>query len=408
MLSRSTWFSIHSWLGLKLSILLCFIVMTGTLAVISNEIDWLANPAKRVAPSGVDGMHWLAVYQNAQQHASASHRIDFIAAPIHPWFSAQVIYRDKDNQRYRLFFHPSTGEYLGEGRWLNWQRFFRETHRHLMLPLTLGITIVSAFGIVMLAILVSSLYLYRRWWKGFTRAPRWHHRQTRWGDLHRLVGVWSLWFLLVLGLTGTWYLAERWGAGAPAVEKGQAVTIAAIDAPVMPSNERLKSMLGQAHQQYSSLDIQEIHFPKQAGDVVEFQGQASAILVRNRANMIQFDPISADAVFQQKAENLSLHARIAEAADPLHFGVWGMSIGSRSATMASKLLYFVFGILLSGLCITGAYMYGMRVGRVHSNSTHIVKQTWKIVFTHSQGVTWVFASAITLCLGYGAFTFLVN
>jgi len=429
VLSKSTWFSIHSWVGVKLSILLCFIVATGTLSVVSHEIDWLANPAKRVTPSTVSNMNWQAVYVQAlsetAQLATPVRKIESIHAPLHPWFSAEVIYRDKDNLRHRLFFHPTTGEYLGGGRWLNWQRFFRVTHRHLMLPLTLGITIVSAFSIAILALLISSLYIYKRWWKGFFRKPRWQHRQTRWGDVHRIVGVWSLWFLLVIGLTGSWYLAERWGAAAPSTGKGYAVTDAATNEPVMPTQASLNTMLHIAHVQFPALSIQEVRFPNKAGGVVAFKGQANAILVRNRANTIQFDPVSAEAVFKQDGSDLSSHTRISEAADPLHFGVWG-EVHGNTAKLVSKLLYFIFGVFLTGLCITGTYMYGLRIGRVQRKGKSIPSKStpmknaqitvrslpnkpfrvWQVALQKMGWVAWFFTSAVITCLGYGAYIYL--
>jgi uncharacterized iron-regulated membrane protein len=416
VLSKSTWFSIHSWVGVKLSILLCFIVATGTLAVISHEIDWLTNPAKRVAPSSVSDMNWEAVYAQALTETAKLtppvSNIESIQAPIHPWFSAQVIYRDNNNQRHRLFFHPTTGEYLGGGRWLNWQRFFRVTHRHLMLPLTLGITIVSAFSIAILAILISSLYIYRRWWKGFLRKPRWRHKQTRWGDLHRLVGVWSLWFLIVIGITGSWYLAERWGAAAPSSDKGYAMTQSAMGEPVMPTQAAFNTMLQKTQAQFQALTIQEVRLPNKAGGVVAFQGQASAILVRSRANTVQFDPVSAETVFKQDGNDLTIHLRISEAADPLHFGVWG-EVQGNTGKLASKILYFLFGIFLTGLCITGTYMYGLRVGRkvgsIPSKNTPRANTPfgiWRVALKKMGWVAWFFISAVVVCLGYGTYTYI--
>ena len=45
----------HQWVGLKLSLFLTFILFTGTLAVVSHEIDWLLQPSLRVAPTSVEG-----------------------------------------------------------------------------------------------------------------------------------------------------------------------------------------------------------------------------------------------------------------------------------------------------------------------------------------------------------------
>ncbi len=38
---KRVWLDLHRWVGLKLSILLSFVLITGTLATVSHEIDWL-------------------------------------------------------------------------------------------------------------------------------------------------------------------------------------------------------------------------------------------------------------------------------------------------------------------------------------------------------------------------------
>lgn len=396
-MNRATWFSVHSWLGVKLAIMLCFIVLSGTLAVLSNEMDWLSNPAMRVTPSSVEGMNWQAVYARAQQEVPAR-TLRSIQAPLHPWYSAEVIYLDRDEQRHRLFFHPTTGEYLGDGRWQNWQRFFRMLHRHLMLPLTLGITVVSLFAVVMLAMLVSSLYIYKGWWKHFFRAPRWQHRQTIWVDLHRLVGVWSLWFLLIISVTGCWYLAERWGAGVPSPERLTASGAKSTANSVMPDTEHLALMLAHAHEKFPVLSITRINFPQKSADVVEMQGQADAILVRPRANFVSFEPANGQLIQQHEGVSLTLHNRISEAADPLHFGQWG--------GMFSKFLYFIFGIFLTGLTVTGTYMYGMRVARIPRHDTKPRRRIWRRAGSQMKALGWVSAIGVLASVGYGAFTFL--
>ena len=39
--------TIHSWLGLKFSLFMTFILVTGTFAVLSLEVDWILNPEMR-------------------------------------------------------------------------------------------------------------------------------------------------------------------------------------------------------------------------------------------------------------------------------------------------------------------------------------------------------------------------
>ena len=50
-----TWWKVHQWVGLKISLFMTFVLFTGTLAVVSAELDWLLEPSMRVAPSSVEG-----------------------------------------------------------------------------------------------------------------------------------------------------------------------------------------------------------------------------------------------------------------------------------------------------------------------------------------------------------------
>ena len=49
------WWLVHQWAGLKFSILLSFVLFTGTLAVFSAELDWAMRPALRVDMASVSG-----------------------------------------------------------------------------------------------------------------------------------------------------------------------------------------------------------------------------------------------------------------------------------------------------------------------------------------------------------------
>ena len=47
-MSTKRWLNWHSWLGLKLSLLMLVICITGTIAVVSYEIDWLLDSDLRI------------------------------------------------------------------------------------------------------------------------------------------------------------------------------------------------------------------------------------------------------------------------------------------------------------------------------------------------------------------------
>lgn len=52
--NRRFWFLLHGWLSLPVWGLLLLVCITGTIATISHEITWLANPAARALnPDGL-------------------------------------------------------------------------------------------------------------------------------------------------------------------------------------------------------------------------------------------------------------------------------------------------------------------------------------------------------------------
>ena len=83
------WYKTHSWLGLKLSLFLTFILITGTIAVFSLEIDWLLTPEMRskeyVSPEQVA---WGAAFDSVTEEYSGYELVGIFR--LHDsWFSLQ-------------------------------------------------------------------------------------------------------------------------------------------------------------------------------------------------------------------------------------------------------------------------------------------------------------------------------
>lgn len=379
-MNKQQWYAWHSIAGIKLSILICFILITGTLAVVSHEIDWLANPAKRVLPA-VDSssLNWPLVYKSALQR-QVSHPISSINAPIDNWFSVEVIRINDEEQRYREFYHPETGKYLGEGRWYNWQRFFRMSHRHLMMPTIIGTTIVCVVGLLMLFSLISGFFLIPKWWRKFFVKPRTSNSKVFWNDCHRLFGLWSSWLLLMVCLTGIWYLVEVWGLNANFPEQVDSITTEETPTIIMPNQLTFNAMVNNISSHHD-MEIKQIILPSERRNAVIIQGQNDTLLVRDRANNVVFNPINGDVLSKRFAQEQSIHVRISEAADPLHFGVF---LG-----ISTKIIYFVFGVALSALAVSGTYLYGLRHAKLHREELQRISTNWKAAFKGMSYGKWI-------------------
>lgn len=357
-MKRRFWFDLHSWVGLKLSVLLFFILLSGTLAVVAHEIDWLINPDMRVMPAEE------TVSAGAQLDAAlAAHpgwKVRSLYLPRDPWFATELWFTTEEGRTRRVYVNPYSAEVQGDARWFNAHRFLRESHRHLMMPVNVGVPIVCAFAFFLLISAISSLWVYKKWWKGFFQWPRPERQRRFWGDLHRLCGVWSLAFIMLIVVTGVWYLIEEWGGSAPPAARFPAGVEG--EAPRV-DGVFVDARLAEIAERYPGLEVTEVRFPQRSGQALVFVGQTDAVLVRDRANGIAFDPLSGEEIQRHHGSQLSLHQRIAEAADPLHFGNF--------AGWWSKLPWFIFGLMLTTLSATGIWLYGMRVTRETSIASQL-------------------------------------
>lgn len=366
---RSLWWRVHQWAGLQLSLFLAFILATGTIATLSHEIDWLLTPAMRVAPQEAAPVSWGQLAAAAHD-AAGDARIEWIYTPSEPWFAVEAIAEGPNGDRFRIQIDPWTARAQGLTLWFNAQRLFRELHRNLMMPTAIGVPIVTALAFPLLTSVVTAFWVYKKWWRGFFRVPR--RRKDRrndarrfTGDLHRFVGLWSLWFVALIGVTGVWYFVEKMGGAAPAPRPPEVL------APAQASGTQLDMLVTKAQQDFPDLRIRAIGFPKGKPGGVVVMGQAKALLVRERANAVMLDPDSLAVVEVVRGEELSLHQRISEAADPLHFGTWG--------GLPTRILWFLCGAALTGLAVTGVLIYALRLRQegAAGKSSGVLAAMWR-------------------------------
>ncbi len=356
--ARQQWFRVHSWLGLKLCVFMAFITFTGALATVSQEIDWLLNPEMRVsAPASGQRLSAGAMLDGALASAHEG-RIVSMRLRGERWFAAELLLITPWNERVRLWVDPYTGELTGSTGWFNVQRFLRQIHRHLMMPTQIGVPLVSMLGIVLLLSMISGLVVYKRFWRGFLNGPRWHKKARVWlGDLHRLTGLWSLWFVALMAVTSVWYLVESLGGNAAAVPRPAGEGVGSPGHEQVVDGATLDRAWRAAERRRPGLVVRRIVMPSATQPAFAFQGQGSTVLVRDRANAVWVDGTGA-IVGDFHGETLTLHQRISEAADPLHFGTWA---GENTVGLFVKLVWFVAGLAMVSLSLGGIAIYGSRV-----------------------------------------------
>ena len=357
---RSFWWVVHHWVGLKLSIFMTFILATGTLAVFAHEIDWLVTPAMRVSPQATPPVSW-GTLAHAASNAVPGGKLQTIYAPIDPWFAAEAWIDIGSGAPRRAYLDPWTGQVTGTHGWANVHRFLRQTHRHLMLPTKIGIPIVCTLAFILAISLVTGIVTYKKWWRGFFRWPRGGDARRLAGDLHRLGGLWSLWFVTLIALTGIWYMVETLGGNA------KVPSLPHVEGTAVPTGAALDTLVAKAQATKPTLVIREIRFTDDNGVVL--LGQDRAWLVRDRANAIAIDPADGSVTGMLDGRDLTAHQRISEMADPLHFGSF--------AGLITKSIWFIFGAIVTVLSITGVVICSKRLAKAERPAISATRKAWQ-------------------------------
>ncbi|MEL6944322.1 MAG: PepSY-associated TM helix domain-containing protein [Bacteroidota bacterium] len=351
-----------------------FIVcISGTFATLSNEMDWLFFEEIRVTPSEKLASKNIIVKQVENLYPEG--KISYWAAANAPYL-CDIIYVIKDEKRYYVFANPYTGEVQGATT-LTFQRFFRDLHYYLFIPFQIGHFTVLIFGFLLFISLTTALLFYKKWYKKLFELKTGKGKLVLYGSLHRLVGVWSVPFVILFSVTGIWYFLERTNiAGISRVSNTKAPE---LEMPMTDSiafenltyNLDYDKAIEQAKANIPNLVVKDILPPSKMGRALYLNGISEEPLVRNRANRIYLHPVTYEVIKVQNAAENPTRMWLNDIADPLHFGYWG--------GLVTKVLWFFGGLAISALVLTGLWISQKRKVRGEQKRKAQKMGGWKYV-----------------------------
>ncbi|WP_442512833.1 PepSY-associated TM helix domain-containing protein [Pseudomonas promysalinigenes] len=359
------WFLVHSWLALPIWFFVLIVCFTGMLAVVSQELVWLANPDVRASKPDYNAER-LTFQQvlDALHQAEPDMAVNTLSQPdgSHFALTARVTYPDGSSPM--LYVNPYTGAIQGKMPDFNFEAFTRALHGWWLVPFTNGFSwgwyMVSLLGLPMLASLVTGLVVYKKFWKGFFKPLRTGHgSRIFWGDLHRLAGVWSIWFIAVISITSIWFLIRAIlfdnqitissepivpviareqvpqtldGSPAPRIDLDEAARIAGLAIP--------------------SLDITYVSLPATAYSHIEMGGRGWYPLMFQSASV---NPYTRQVDSQFLLSDRSALEFVTESMRPLHTGDFG--------GLPIKLIWFFFGLVLTLMVFSGLLIWTKRTAQ---------------------------------------------
>ncbi|MHC8366036.1 PepSY-associated TM helix domain-containing protein [Pseudomonas sp. ZT5P21] len=370
--SRSKlWFLVHSWLALPIWFFVLIVCVTGTLAVISQEIVWLANPQMRASQPSDDAP--LLSYDQliaAIKQAEPQILVESISRPDETHFALDVEVTYPDGRSVVVYVNPYSGLIQGAAPQFNFRAFTRALHGWWLVPFTNGYSwgwyLVSFLSLPLLASLITGLVVYKRFWKGFFRPTLRlrHGARIFWGDFHRLSGIWSIWFIAVISVTSTWFLIEAFmfdnqitistAPVAPVVPRESVpLTADGLPAPMIS----LEAAIHEAKQRISGLEDSFVSLPANAYSYLSVGGRSWYPLMFQTA---EINPYTGDVAVTRLLSDRSGLELVTESMRPLHTGDFG--------GIWIKLIWFFFGLLLSMMVLSGLLIWTKRTALATANA----------------------------------------
>lgn len=408
---------IHSFIGLKLSIILTLVLASGTLSVFYEEIDWLLYSEKRVTPTG-EKMNPGEVLDKLQAQFPESGISGFSTAVHRDRSSATALKSLPDGRTVVVHIDPYTAEVKGDTDFLTVGRFIRTLHGNLFMPV-IGRAFVNFFGVLCLVGLVTGLIAYRRFWKKFFVLPRFKgvkfHRFL--AELHKLVGLWSLWFVLIIGISGSWWFYQNpfvLYKLAPAlvepypIEPG--LTQSDLNNLIERPPQRLSSaqIVNAVKQHDPNFEIHNLIPPGHAGMAYTVRGTGHELLTNAWDGAYFIHPFTGEVLGDRLMDNMNFARRFDRAMKPLHYGSFGHAGWS---DLLVKGIWFVFGLGMTILSVTGMVIYydrtksSTRRALQNTRSKHLrnLKKAWLVLrpwggpMSGFKYLNWAFV--VVMCVG---------
>lgn len=366
---RNLVFKLHAWLGVHLFLFYGLIFLTGTILVFRDQIETLISPDRQLEETVAysERPSFGTLFESANAYAPDALVQEFYR-PSSNWIADAALVITPDYQRKLLAFSGDGSHVSGEVNTFEVLLIVRQLHDSLFTNHEFGVLFVTAFAFVLFTFLVTGMITYRRFWKGYFRAPpRNSGPRAWWGGVHRLFAVWSLPFLLIISVSGAWFFLEHFisiplQSASPdgMIERSEAL-------PAGFNGETLDKAVALAQDAAPGVMFNYVRVPAFPDQVIFLAGSDDTILSDPGTNQVTIDPTSLEILDVSRSGDRPGVERARDGLIQLHYGHFGGVFG--------RTLWVIFGTLSTLLCIAGSMIYAART-KEPDTPTGAVKRLW--------------------------------
>jgi len=347
--TKSIW-RLHSWLGLVAGVPLFVIAASGSLLVYKDSLNALLMPERvLVEPSG-EGRRGLDALLGRVERALPEHEV--VGWTIHeaPGRADWIYVVERGESEWELaYLDPYSGALLSEPASLDasFTGWLLDLH-YTLLAGPVGMAVSAAVAVALVALGVTGLLVYRRFWKSLFRM-RWRSgARVLAGNLHKRIGAVSAPVFLTLGVTGAyWNIAEVVHETEHALE-GKADPV--MRGRYYADSISLEELRRRSVERVERFELTYVLFPYEKGRPFTLYGRLDGQSVfRSRYNSrVSFDAQSGERLGHAKISEQSVARQAIDAFEPLHFGTFGGP--------ASKAVWCVLGFAPGVLALSGFFV----------------------------------------------------
>ena len=343
-------YAIHKWCGLIAGLFILMLSITGTMLLFNDEIDTATNADMvKVDPAGVRLSADNLVNSLVRQYPDASLSSTFLYPGVPD--RAPMTELSLDGTRWWVYQNPATGAVLGKReRNETLMKKVLHIHEHLTLGQT-GHAILLVVGIALILMVLTGLWHYRNSLLSvFKIGVRNKNTYLANSDLHKLTGVLSFIFLLLMAVTGSFMHWEKVeGMFEPKEEPVAAQSEAPKAEPAAPDYTQLAlaRSLETAEKAIPNFVPAQIKYPKEADGSVTIAGTRpeSNRLLGVYTSSVEINPANGEVVKVEHAEDRDFESNAEAFMEQVHFGHYG--------GILIQLLYGLGGIGLGTMTVTG-------------------------------------------------------
>ena len=351
---RKRLWKLHSWLGLIAGLGLLVIGLTGSLLVFHEELEQVLNPELvRVAPGAQGRLPYDQLLASVNDQLPGYEVAGWLPQHDHPEF-ADVVYVMKhgtgdwllatlDPYTGRILASPRKGTETFTGWLLELHYAFFADHA--------GVFIVGIFGVLLMALGVTGVWLYRDFWKNVFTLRWGRGARILFSDIHKFAGITSVVFNLALGFTGAYWNLTHVAGHWLEEEHEEPVMVERLYAGSLS----LDALAGDAAKRVPGFRANYLSFPISAeAPAVTFYGASEP---RSRwsgpyGSYVAYDARRGRFMSATDIRDAGGWARFVDGFTPVHFGTFG--------GLPVKILWAFIGLTPAILSISGFCIWWMR------------------------------------------------